>query len=108
MGWACRPQTGYVGSAVHADQKAEGTPEKLTGIVLDEGIPRPGLPVVDPDGAPAGTVTSGTLSPTLGHGIGLAYLRADLATPGTPVTVDVRGRPKAARVTSRTHYTRER
>jgi aminomethyltransferase len=51
-----------------------------------------------------GTVTSGSLSPMLGIGIGLAYLRAELAEPGTQVTLDLRGRPRRARVVKKPIY----
>jgi aminomethyltransferase len=46
-------------------------------------------------------VTSGTLSPCLGVGIGMAYVPADLAAPGTDLAVDVRGKPKSARTARR-------
>jgi aminomethyltransferase len=45
-----------------------------------------------------GEVTSGTQSPSLDEGIGLAYVTAALAEPGTEVTVDLRGRPRKARI----------
>ena len=43
-------------------------------------------------GEPVGEVTSGTLSPSLERGIGMAYVRADLAEPGTEIEIDVRGK----------------
>src|SRR3712207_7870254 len=45
-----------------------------------------------------GEVTSGTLSPVLERAIGLAYVRSELAEPDTPITVDLRGRTRAARI----------
>ena len=48
--------------------------------------------MLDAAGEPAGVVTSGTLSPCLERGIGMAYVRADLAEPGTEVEIDVRGK----------------
>jgi aminomethyltransferase len=54
-----------------------------------------------------GEVTSGTLSPMLDVGIGLGYVRAELAGPGTTLSIDVRGRPKAARVVKKPIYRRE-
>jgi aminomethyltransferase len=51
-----------------------------------------------------GTVTSGTFSPCLEKGIGMAYVRADLAEPGTAVEIDVRGRGRPARIESKPLY----
>jgi aminomethyltransferase len=59
------------------------------------------------DGEPVGEVTSGTLSPSLDRGIGLGYLRADLAAPGTVVQVDVRGRARDAEVAQKPLYRKE-
>ena len=56
------------------------------------------------DGAEAGVVTSGTFSPSLERGIGMAYVRSDLAEPGTEVEVDVRGKRRSARIESRPLY----
>ena len=52
-------------------------------------------------GEEVGEVTSGTFSPSLEKGIGMAYVRADLAEPGTELEVDVRGKRRAARIESR-------
>ena len=57
---------------------------------------------------PVGVVTSGTLSPCMEVGIGMAYVRSDLASPGTGLTVDVRGKRRAARVESKPLYKKER
>jgi aminomethyltransferase len=70
-------------------------PFKLTG----PGIARQGNPV---DGG--GEVTSGTLSPCLGIGIGMAYLPAGRSDPGTPIRIDVRGKLREARVERRPLY----
>ena len=56
---------------------------------------------------PVGVVTSGTLSPCMEVGIGMAYVRSDLAAPGTELTVDVRGKRRAARVESKPLYKKE-
>ena len=64
------------------------------------GAPRQGNPVLA-DGEPVGLVTSGTFSPSLEQGIGMAYVRRDLAEPGTELEIDVRGRRRAARVEKR-------
>ena len=57
--------------------------------------------------AEVGVVTSGTFSPTLQRGIGLAYVPSALAEPETPVVVDVRGRPRAAHTARKPLYVKE-
>jgi glycine cleavage system T protein (aminomethyltransferase) len=57
--------------------------------------------------AEGGTVTSGSLSPMLDRGIGLAYVGSDLAAPDTPMTLDLRGRPRAARIVKKPIYHRK-
>ena len=54
-----------------------------------------------------GVVTSGTLSPCMEVGIGMAYVRSELAAPGSELTVDVRGKPRDARVESKPLYKKE-
>jgi aminomethyltransferase len=56
---------------------------------------------------PAGKVTSGTMSPSLGIGIGLGYVPAELAAEGTEIEIDARGRPVAARVAPKPLYVKE-
>jgi aminomethyltransferase len=99
--WACDLEGGrFAGAQVMRDQVEAGTPERLAMFRFTEpGIPRPGQTVLS-DGAPVGTVTSGTLSPTLGVGIGMAYLPTAIAAPGNAVEIDVRGSAKSA-VTAR-------
>ncbi len=76
--------------ALVAEREA-GPRRRLRGLLATgRGIPRPGM-TVQIDGKDAGVVTSGTFSPTLRKGIGLALLPPDVAD-GAIVTVDVRGR----------------
>ena len=63
--------------------------------------------MIGPDGASAGIVTSGTHSPSLEHGIGMAYVSAELAEPGTEIEIDVRGKRRAARIESKPLYSRD-
>ncbi|WP_243064100.1 glycine cleavage system aminomethyltransferase GcvT [Humibacter sp. RRB41] len=60
------------------------------------------------DGEPVGRVTSGALSPTLGHPIAMAFVDADLSTPGTELDVDVRGTRVAFTVTNLPFYRRKK
>ena len=72
-------------------ERNRGPARRLAGIILEgRQLPREGCSVLI-DGKPAGQVTSGNLSPTLGRGIALALLPPGTA-PGTPVEVDIRGR----------------
>ncbi len=92
-------ETEFVGRDALAAIAAEGPEERLVGFeLLERGIPRTGYDVATPDGETIGTVTSGTMSPTLGKPIGLAYVPAAYAEPGTELAVVVRGEPKEARV----------
>jgi aminomethyltransferase len=107
LGWCCKEQTGFVGAQAVAVARENGTAERLAPFVLiGPGIPRQGNPVVR-GGETVGVVTSGTLSPCLEVGIGMAYVRADLAEPGTEIEVDVRGKRRSARVESRPLYKRD-
>jgi aminomethyltransferase len=68
--------------------------------------PRPGYPIASPQtgGAPVGEVTSGTLSPSLGIGIGLGYVPTALGQPGTPIEIEIRGRRHPAVVAAKPLY----
>jgi aminomethyltransferase len=89
----------FVGRPVLEKQRKEGLPVRLAGLAVAEpnAIPRHGTPVLH-DGRPVGIVTSGGLSPTLQHGIALAYLPPPLAAEGTALTLDLRGRSVPAQV----------
>jgi aminomethyltransferase len=89
----------FVGRAVLEKQRADGPAVRLVGLGVEApgAIPRHGTPVRRGD-VPLGVVTSGGLSPTLGHGIALAYLPREHATPGTEVVLTLRGRDVPARV----------
>ena len=63
--------------------------------------------MIGPDGAEAGVVTSGTHSPSLERGIGMAYVDAALVEPGTEIEIDVRGRRRPARIESKPLYTKD-
>ena len=100
LGWCCKLDTGFIGAdalaAVEPTQKL--VPFAFTG----PGIPRQDNPVAAPHGA--GVVTSGSLSPCLEMGIGMAYVPVEDAEPGTPIEVDVRGKVRAAEVREKPLY----
>ena len=91
-------KSAFHGRDALATEKAFGLPRILRGLVaLDRGIPRGGMSVMDMTGAVVGELTSGTFSPTLKKGIGLALLKTEIAV-GAELTIDVRGRPSLVQV----------
>ncbi len=100
LGWCCKEDTGFIGSEVVRAQRAAGTAEKLVAFTIEgPGIPRQGNPVVG-----GGEVTSGTMSPCLRTGIGLAYVPSERARVGTPLEIDVRGKMRPAVVKDKPLY----
>ncbi len=107
LGWCCKEETGFAGSEAVAAARASGTAQRLVAFAItDRGIPRQGNAILVGDDE-IGTVTSGTFSPSLGFGIGMGYVRADLAEPGTELEIDVRGKQRSAEVRSKPLYSKE-
>ena len=72
LGWCCKEDTGFVGADAVRETRASGPAERLVAFTIEgAGIARPGNPILG-----GGVVTSGTLSPTLQIGIGMAYVPA--------------------------------
>jgi aminomethyltransferase len=109
LGWVVKLKKGsFIGRDALAAQVRDGVPRRLVGLQLEQpGIPRHDY-VVWRDGRAVGKVTSGMRSPTLGTFIGLAYVAAEAAAPGTEVAVDIRGSRLPARVVARPFYRRAR
>jgi aminomethyltransferase len=107
LGWCCKEETGFIGAEAVAGARERGTEQRLAPFLLTgPGIPRQGNAVLA-GGEEVGIVTSGTLSPSLEVGIGMAYVSAELAEPGTEVEIDVRGKLRAARIESKPLYRKE-
>jgi aminomethyltransferase len=101
IGFCVALDSEFVGRDALEGVEAEGPAEKLVGLTLiDRGVPRHGYDVESADGDHLGHVTSGTMSPTLGEPIALAYLPASYAEPDRTVRVVIRGEPKKARTTT--------
>jgi len=84
---------GYPGAAVITDQLANGATRKRVGLRGRERAPvREGTPLFDSDGNACGQVTSGTLGPSVGQPIAMAYTTAATAAPGSTVMAEVRGK----------------
>jgi aminomethyltransferase len=107
LGWCVKEDTGFTGSEACRRVREEGPKEVLEPFVITgAGIPRQGNPIVAGD-EEAGVVTSGTLSPSLEVGIGMGYVRRDLAEPGTEIEIDVRGKRRAAEIRERPLYSKD-
>lgn len=94
----------FIGRSVLEEQKANGTPRRLVGLQMQgRHIARHDYPVLS-DGQAVGVVTSGTLSPTLGHPIALAYVPKQLAKVGQELLVEIRGKAYPAIVVKKPFY----
>jgi aminomethyltransferase len=104
LGWCCKEETGFIGADAVKAAREHGTAEKLVPFAITgQGIARQGNRVLG-----GGVVTSGTLSPVLGYGIGMAYLPRERTEPGTPFEIDVRGKTRSAEVRSKPLIPEER
>ncbi len=99
LGWITKlEKPSFIGREALLRQKEEGLPRKLVGLAMVEpGVPRAGYPVFA-EAEVVGEVTSGTMSPSLRIGIGLALVRPDLTAFGTSLRVGIRSRMVGARV----------
>ncbi|ADB60937.1 glycine cleavage system T protein [Haloterrigena turkmenica DSM 5511] len=99
IGFTVALETEFVGRDALAELEREGIEEKLVGFqLIDRGVPRHGYDITNTDSRVIGTVTSGTMSPSLEQPIGLGYVPVEYAEPGTTLQVVVRGQSKKARV----------
>ncbi len=107
LAWVVKLDKGdFIGRQALVEQREAGVRRKLVGFTVQgRGIARQGHAVLS-EGRPVGAVTSGTWSPTLDKAIGMAYVPATLAAPGTPLAIDVRGRMVEATVVGVPFYRR--
>jgi len=100
LGWCCKEPTDFVGAEAVAVARADGPAEKLVAFAVEgPGIARPGNRVIG-----GGVVTSGTFSPCLQRGVGMAYVSAQRTEPGTQIEIDVRGTRRRAVVRRKPLY----
>jgi len=103
LAWTCALDTDFTGADVLRRIKEEGPQRSLAAFVMEErAIPRPEMPIEG-----GGEVTSGTQSPSLDVGIGMGYVPAARAAPDTELVIDVRGKPRRARVVKKPIYRKE-
>ena len=103
LAWTCALETDFTGADVLRRIKEEGPERRLSAFVMEQkAIPRPEMPIEG-----GGEVTSGTQSPSLDVGIGMGYVPAEQAAPDTELVIDVRGKPRRARVVKKPIYRKE-
>jgi aminomethyltransferase len=103
LDWVCDPDKSYTGGDAVRAIRQSGPARRLVAFVMeDRAVPRAGMAIL-----PDGRVTSGTHSPSLDVGIGLGYVAAESAEPGHEITIDVRGRPRRARIVEKPIYQRK-
>ena len=93
LGWVTKFNTDFIGSQALLRTKESGLTQKLVGFkMLDKGIPRNGYAIKDGQGQTIGRVTSGTLSPSLGYGIGLGYVTLSSSQLDQEIFIEVRSK----------------
>jgi aminomethyltransferase len=103
LGWTCALDKEFNGVEELRRIKSEGPARKLVAFTMEErAIPRQGMAI-----AGGGDVTSGTHSPTLDVGIGMGYVPSEQSAVDTELEIDVRGKPRRARVVKKPFYKRE-
>ncbi|PWJ39972.1 glycine cleavage system aminomethyltransferase GcvT [Sediminitomix flava] len=100
LGWITKFTKDFTNSENLKAQKEAGVTRRLVGLkMIDKGIPRQGYEVEDNEGNVIGKITSGTMSPSLGYGIAMAYINKPFDKAETEVVVAVRKRKLKAVVT---------
>jgi aminomethyltransferase len=107
LGWVTKLDKGdFVGRDALAAQRSAGVSRRLVGLVATErGFPRAGYDILS-GGEGVGSVTSGTMSPSLGVGIAMGYVPVELSAKGTQLQIDARGKPVGAVVSQMPFYTK--
>ena len=105
LGWITKFSKEFVNHKALAAEKEEGPKRKLIAFkMLERGIPRQGYDIVDDEGNIIGKVTSGTMSPSLGIGIGLGYVPTSQAAADNTIHIQVRKKAIPARIVKLPFY----
>lgn len=93
------PGRDFIDQQLLFEQKNKGTLRRLVGFeMIDRGIPRQHYRLFNKAGENIGEVTSGTMSPSLKIGIGMAYIKTAFTSPGTEILVEIRDKMLQGRV----------
>ncbi|MGV9002728.1 glycine cleavage system aminomethyltransferase GcvT [Flavobacterium sp.] len=105
LGWITKFTKEFVNSENLKKQKEAGVTKKLVGFeLLERGIPRHDYEIVDAEGNNIGIVTSGTMAPSLGKGIGLGYVKAEFAAVDTEIYIQIRNNKVKAKIVKPPFY----
>jgi len=99
LGWITKFDKDFINKKFLQKQKEVGIAKRLIGFkMIDKGIPRNGYDILDISGNKIGQVTSGTISPSMGIGIGLGYVNIEHKSPGTEIVIAIRNRQLKAEI----------
>ena len=105
LGWITKFSKDFINSQNLKIQKEQGVSKKLVGFeMIDRGIPRHDYEMVDSSGNVIGTVTSGTMSPSLQKSIGMGYVKTEYSKPDSEIFIKIRDKNIKARVVSLPFY----
>ncbi len=99
LGWITKFSKDFVNSDQHLKQKAKGALKKLVGFeMIEKSIPRSHYEIFSESDEKIGDVTSGTISPTLGVGIGMGYVKTEYSKPDAEIYIKIRDKNYKAKV----------
>lgn len=105
LGWITKFTKEFTNSENLKKQKEAGVTKKLVGFeLIERGIPRHDYEIVDANGNNIGIVTSGTMAPSLGKGIGMGYVKSEFATEGTEIYIHIRNNRVKSKVVKMPFY----
>jgi aminomethyltransferase len=105
LGWITKFTNDFIDADFLKNQKETGVKKRLVGFeLIDRGVPRQGYQVLDEEGKTIGTVTSGTMSPSLKKAIGLAYVPSQMSSIGSEIYIEVRKKRLKAKIVSLPFY----
>jgi aminomethyltransferase len=105
LGWITKFDKNFTNSDALQLQKENGVAKKLVGFeLIDRGIPRHDYPIVDQNGNSIGIVTSGTMAPTVGKGIGMGYVTTEFSAIDSTIYIQIRNNKVAAKVVKMPFY----
>jgi aminomethyltransferase len=105
LGWITKFTKDFVNAENLKKQKEEGVKKKLVGFeLIERGIPRHDYEVVDKDGNNIGIVTSGTMAPSLGKGIGLGYVKTEFSAVDSEIFIRIRNNDVPAKIVKLPFY----